>query len=255
MTNLQRYFIPEQDWNEDNVIVKGQDAHHLARVMRKNIGDHIICNHTKGKAAICEIDKIEKEVVQLHVVEWLEENVELPISVTIAQGLPKGDKLELVLQKGTELGASAFIPFQSKRSVVNWDKRKSEKKIQRFKKIVKEASEQCHRNQIPDVFHPMSMKQLIEESKSADVKIYAYEEEARLEKFQSFSTIVKKLKKGQNMLVVIGPEGGFAREEAELFNKNGFIPVRLGPRILRTETAALYALASVSYQFEELGCL
>ncbi|GEN31056.1 16S rRNA (uracil1498-N3)-methyltransferase [Cerasibacillus quisquiliarum] len=251
---MQRYFIPSNNWHDQDVIIKGQDAHHLIRVLRSHIGDQVICNNTDGKAAICAINAIADKEVQLKVKEWLTEDNELPIHVTIAQGLPKGDKIDFVLQKGTELGAHAFIPFSSKRSVVKWDDKKSRKKHERFSRIVKEASEQSHRNRIPKVYLPMNLNELLKISQSFDIKIFAYEEEAKVEKYHSFSTIVKKLKKDQSLLLCIGPEGGFAEEEVALLKKNGFTPVRLGPRILRTETAALYALASLSYQFEELGC-
>jgi len=252
--NVQRYFIPSDNWQDHHVTIKGQDAHHLMRVLRSDVGDQVICNDSEGRAAICEINAFANKEVHLKIIEWLEEENELPIHVTIAQGLPKGDKIDFVLQKGTELGAQAFIPFSSQRSVVKWDDKKGKKKHERFSKIVKEASEQSHRNRIPKVHLPMNLTKLIEMGQSFDIKIYAYEEEAKVEKFHSFSTIVRKLKKGQSLLILIGPEGGFAEEEVAMLNKNGFTSVRLGPRILRTETAALYALASISYQFEELGC-
>lgn len=251
---MQRYFIPASSWQGDVLEVHGDDAHHMIKVLRYQIGDRVICNQLTGEAAICEITEIEQQTVRLQVIQWLNENNELPVEITIAQGLPKGDKLDLVLQKGTELGASAFIPLMTDRAVVKWDKRKADKKIQRFKKIVKEASEQSHRNRIPEILDTISLKELIKLGQSYDVKFFPYEEEAKVEKFQSFSTIVKELRSGQRVLTCIGPEGGFTTDEAELLKKNGFQPVRLGPRILRTETAPLYVLASISYQFEELGC-
>ncbi|MBM7597919.1 16S rRNA (uracil1498-N3)-methyltransferase [Virgibacillus halotolerans] len=251
---MQRYFVPTANWQAHEVVITGDDIHHITRVMRYKIGDRIICNHPDGQAAVCTITEIEAEAIQSRVVEWLEESTELPVLVTIAQGLPKGDKLDLILQKGTELGAHAFIPFQAERSVVVWDNKKIDKKMLRFGKIVKEASEQSHRNRIPEIKQPMNLSSLIEESQHFDVKLFAYEEEAKTADHESFGTVIQKVNDKQHVLVCIGPEGGFSTQEAEKLREAGFYSVRLGPRILRTETAAMYVLASISYHFEELGC-
>lgn len=254
MLELQRYFVPAENWKNNEVIVVGDDAHHITRVMRKDTGNKIICNHPEGKAAICKITSAASEQVHAAIKEWLQESVELPVQVTIAQALPKGDKFETVLQKGTELGAAAFVPVQAERSIAVWDTKKAEKKLKRFSKILKEASEQCHRNKIPSISEPVTTDKLIEKSLEYDVKLFAYEEEAKTDDFQSFGSIISNLKSGNRVLICIGPEGGFSEKEAALLKESGFSSVRLGPRILRTETAALYVLASMSYQFEELGC-
>ena len=126
------------------------------------------------------------------------------------------------------------------------------KKKERFEKIVKEASEQSHRVRIPSVEEQMNVTELIEASKQYDYCIFAYEEEAKKDEFQSFAHVLTNIKKGNRLLICIGPEGGFDDEEAKTLINNRFHPVRFGPRILRTETAALYALSSISYHFEEL---
>ncbi|SEQ17469.1 16S rRNA (uracil1498-N3)-methyltransferase [Virgibacillus subterraneus] len=254
MLSLQRYFVPETNWGKDEVIINADDAHHINRVMRLQAGDKIICNHPDGIAAICEITSSGNDGVQLVIMEWLEESSELPIEVTIAQGLPKSDKFELVLQKGTELGATAFTPIQAERSIVVWDDKKAEKKFKRYSKIVKEASEQSHRTKIPQINDVTTIEKLIEESSNYDKKLFAYEEEAKTSEFQSFGTIISEMDSGNRVLVCIGPEGGFSEKEADQLKQHGFTSVRLGPRILRTETASLYVLASISYQFEELRC-
>ncbi|MCG3418657.1 16S rRNA (uracil(1498)-N(3))-methyltransferase [Oceanobacillus jordanicus] len=249
---MQQYFVPEENWQAESVTVSGDDVHHINRVVRLKAEDEIICSHPAGHAARCIIASIESDAVHATVIEWLDNSVELPVDVTIAQGLPKGDKLDLIIQKGTELGAKAFIPVQAKRSVVKWDDKKRHKKKVRFEKIAKEASEQSHRNLIPQIKTIMSLSELIDESNQYDVKIFAYEEEAKTTNYQSFSTILQGMKEGQKLLVLIGPEGGISEDEAAQLKESEFSPVRLGPRILRTETAALYMLASVSYHFEEL---
>lgn len=252
---VQRYFIPENNWQENMVTITNDDAHHIQRVMRYQEGNRIICNHPDGRAAICRITSVSPSEVCSSIEEWLHETVELPVNVTIAQGIPKGDKFEFVLQKGTELGAKTFIPVQSDRSVAVWNERKLDKKLARFEKIVKEASEQSHRNSIPAVKQVMTTKQMASYSQQYDVKLFAFEEEAKVISSQSLGQVIDNLKEGCNILVYIGPEGGISEKEAAFLKEHGFTPARLGPRILRTETASLYVLASISYHLEELRCI
>lgn len=251
---MQRYFVPGSSWAEGNVWIEGEDARHITKVMRMKLGDAVYCCHPDGKTAVCVIKNMEPEKVTLEVSEWLEVSNEMPVHITIAQGIPKGDKFELVLQKGTELGASGFIPYQAARSVAVWDKKKFAKKKPRFEKIVKEASEQSHRSRIPVIYDLHAEEDLIETSRSYDVVVFAYEEAARKADHASLSKLLDNVQSGMRILVCIGPEGGFADEEAVRFKESGMWPVRLGPRILRTETAPLYALASISYHLEELRC-
>lgn len=250
---MQRYFIQdESNWSDHRAIISGTDVHHILRVMRKRLGDQIICVHPRGEVALCTIEEIVENRVIATIDKWLEQKVELPIDVTIVQGLPKGDKLDYILQKGTELGASQFVLFKAERSVVNWDHKKIGKKLQRFEKILKEASEQSHRQIIPSVHHPVDLKELTHISKSYDFKVFAYEEEAKSENYQSFANVLKQMNPGMRLLICIGPEGGFTLKEAEELKEQDFHAVRFGPRILRTETAGFYALSSISYHFEEL---
>ncbi|MFC3039105.1 16S rRNA (uracil(1498)-N(3))-methyltransferase [Virgibacillus xinjiangensis] len=251
---MQRYFVPQENWKSEQVFITNDDFHHITRVMRFKEDDSLICNHPDGRAYICEISGIEKNQVVAVIREKLEGSAELPVGVTIAQGLPKGDKMELIIQKGTELGAASFIPFQADRSIVVWNGKKMEKKLERYSKITKEASEQSHRNKIPNIHQTMSLSELLEESAPYDVKIFPYEEEAKGSQRPSFGKVLKDIHPGQHIFACIGPEGGFSPKEAEQLISHGFHPVRLGPRILRTETAALYVLASISYHFEELRC-
>lgn len=249
---VQHYFVLEADWlNEETVLIRGDDAHHLTRVMRLTTGDPVICHHPDGKMAKCQIVTIDAVCVQTKILERLEEDTELPLSVTLAQGIPKGDKFDFVLQKGTELGASEFIPFQAKRSVARWTEQKYAKKELRFTKIIKEASEQSHRQRQPTLHPVMTLEELLVEGESYDIKLFPYEEEAKRPEHQSLGQMLSRCHEGEKLLVCIGPEGGFSEEEVSVLKQNDFHPVRMGPRILRTETAALYVLASVSYHFEE----
>src|SRR5690625_1805170 len=236
---MQRYFVPEYNWNNEIVTIRGEDARHIKVVMRFQQGDYIICNRLDGKAAICSITNLTKQTVHLQVVEWLNNNNELPVHVTIAQGLPKGNKMDYILQKGTEFGANQFCFFQADRSIVKWDVKKSKQKIKRFERIVKEASEQCHRNRLPVVSEPSVLEKLLEQSKVYDIMLFAYEEEVHSERYHSFAERLSKVSEGDKIIVFIGPEGGFSQKEVEILKLNGVLPVRLGPRILRTESASL----------------
>jgi len=248
---VQRYFVNKQA-NDDRFFIVEEDRHHIVKVMRMQIGDQIICVDPEGKQAVCRLAEITDESVVADVVQWKDEVTELPISITIASGLPKGDKLEWIIQKGTELGAHQFLPFAAKRSVVKWDEKKAAKKIERWQKIAKEAAEQSHRAFMPEIVSPMSFKELLTKSKDFNYKLAAFEDESRNGETSVFSSTLKKINKGESLLLVFGPEGGLANEEVQLLKEHGFGLCGLGPRILRTETAPLYALAAISYHFELL---
>jgi 16S rRNA (uracil1498-N3)-methyltransferase len=249
---LQRYFV-KKSANNHRFFIEEEDCHHIVKVMRMQIGDQIICVNLQGQTAVCEIAEITDEFVAADVVQWKEETSELPIFVTIASGLPKGDKLEWVIQKGTELGAHEFVPFTAARSIVKWDEKKAAKKVERWQKIAKEAAEQSHRSFCPEVVRPIDFNGLLQLSKKYDYKLAAYEEASRNGEISTFASTLKKVKKGESLLLLFGPEGGLSPEEIKLLKESGFDLCGLGPRILRTETAPLYTLAAISYHFELLG--
>lgn len=245
---MQRYFVDQIE--DSKAIITGDDVHHIVRVMRMDVGHQIICCDRNGKAAHCAITEITNDTVFVKVVQWTEESNELPIKVTIASGLPKGDKLEYVIQKGTELGANEFVPFIAVRSIVKWDEKKGVKKIERWNKIAKEAAEQSHRSVVPYVHNALSLTDLLTYSRSYDYKLIAYEEDAKRGEKSNLARLFHELTEGQSLFVVIGPEGGLSEKEVRKLEENGFITCSFGPRILRTETAPLYLLSAVSYYFE-----
>ena len=244
---MQRYFAKNE---EDTFIIQEDDYHHIVRVMRMNMEDEIYCVNDKQQVARCKIANISENEVTAKVVQWLEGEIELPVSVSIVSGMPKGDKLEWIIQKGTELGAFKFIPFIAARSVVKWDEKKGGKKLVRWNKIAKEAAEQSHRTMIPKVNIPIDIKELIKLSEGFHVKLVAYEEKARQGESSILTKKLKSMAKGQSILAVFGPEGGLTEAEVTLLKDHGFELCGLGPRILRTETAPLYLLSAVSYHFE-----
>lgn len=249
---MQRYFLNEKAFQGQTVTITGDDFHHIARVMRMEAGERIITVKGSGLTAVTEISEITNDSVIGNVLEWKNEDKELPVQVTIASGLPKGDKLEYIVQKGTELGATTFIPFIAARSVVKWDHKKVGKKLERLQKISKEAAEQSHRTVIPAVMEPMTVDQLVGVISEYDHTLIAFEEEAKRGETSVLASVLKGITPGQSILFVFGPEGGLADKEIEKLTSAGFVACGLGPRILRTETAPLYALSAVSYHVELL---
>lgn len=245
---MQRYFIDGKVPDNRITLITGDDAKHIAKVMRQTTGDRLIAV-LEGKAFEATILSAERDI-ELSLDREMESNVEMPKQVTIACGLPKGDKLDLITQKGTELGMYALLPYAAERSIVKWDAVKGDKKIARLQKIAKEAAEQSHRTHIPVVHNVHSFNQLVENAKSFDAIIVAYEEEARNASPARFADILKTLYDKSSVLIVFGPEGGISDNEILRLKEAGAQLTSLGPRILRTETAPLYALSAMSYEFE-----
>ncbi|GKV54339.1 ribosomal RNA small subunit methyltransferase E [Sporosarcina sp. NCCP-2222] len=248
---MQRYFLttPFDDQNDESWI-EGEDAKHISRVMRMSAGDSIIAV-SENEAYVSSILEVTTEGVRVkRNPDSLLPNREMPVSVSIACGLPKGDKLDYIVQKGTELGMTALLPFEAERSIVKWDAKKGGKKVERLQKIAKEAAEQCHRTVIPEVKEPVSITNLLAEASHYDVLLVADEEDAKSNEPNRIADRLKNVYHKQSVLVVFGPEGGISRKEAELLKSAGFLSVSLGPRILRTETAPLYVLSAMSYEFE-----
>lgn len=246
---MQRYFIEGSFTKEGKAILRGTDYKHIVRVMRMAEGDQVIIVNDDG-AFVTTIQTITDNEVQVKKEGQALPSNELPVKVTIANGLAKGDKHDLIVQKGTELGVSKVILVKAERSIVKWDDKKGGKRIERLEKIAHQAAEQCHRTVIPTIDHPMTIKQLIEESKKYDVCLFADEESAKGDVRPRLQDRISELKPNDQVLVFFGPEGGISREEVELLQEANFLPIALGPRILRTETAPLYLLSAISYTFE-----
>ncbi|MBU9713957.1 16S rRNA (uracil(1498)-N(3))-methyltransferase [Evansella tamaricis] len=250
---MQRYFLNNTSFRDGHVFIHGEDAKHIRRVMRMEIGFTITCCDENGRCFSCEITGFPEDNVKAKVLQQEEKVVELPVHISIAHGLPKGEKLELVIQKGTELGAAEFIPFEAERSIVKWDRKKAGKKVERWSKIAKEASEQSHRQRVPIVTNVLTAKQLLERFEEYDHVLVAYEEAAKNDEKSRFFSVINKMNEGESLLLIVGPEGGFSDREITSFIERGAIICGFGPRILRSETAPLYGLAAISYHFELLG--
>lgn len=245
---MQRYFIQEP-FVDEMTVISGDDAKHIQKVMRMQEGQSIIIV-SEGKAYEATIERFEgQDVVVRKSSDALRSN-ELPIQVTICCGLPKGEKLDLITQKATELGMHELVLFEAERSIVKWDAQKGSKKQQRLQKIAKEAAEQSHRNVVPTIQDIVTFKQLLQMTEKYDVCFVADEEDAKLEKRTRFAEMLSKMNVQHSVCVVFGPEGGLSRTEIQALMDRGFQSISLGPRILRAETAPLYVLSAISYEFE-----
>ncbi|MCF6092861.1 16S rRNA (uracil(1498)-N(3))-methyltransferase [Microaerobacter geothermalis] len=248
---MQRYFVKPEHFKGNHVNIDGEDAHHIIRVMRFQPGESLIICDGVGNCFQAQIVHIHKEQVECRLVHPIKQSSELPVEVTIAQSLPKGDKMEFVVQKGTELGAHSFIPFISERSIVRLEGKKEDKRLGRWFKIAKEAAEQSHRFKIPYIYPVCNWKELLVRGKEYDSVFLAYERSNQISLYERF----QKISVGSKVLIIIGPEGGFTESEVSQAEKEGCHTISLGPRILRTETAGLYVMSAISYHFEQMGNL
>lgn len=252
---MQRYFIQSEQFGERTVTITGEDAHHISKVMRSRPGDQFIVSDGVSRDALVELVSIESQMVSAEIVELLEQKGEPWIKVTLVQSLPKGDKMETVIQKCTEIGAAGFLPFISERTVVQYDGKKEEKRIARWRKIAKEAAEQSHRSVIPAVEAPVSWKELLRQLHDYDLVCICYEKEDGGALRDVLHPLVERKlgAKECRIAVVVGPEGGFSEREIQEAEEAGAVSTSLGKRILRTETAGMAALTCIMYESGEMG--
>ncbi len=247
---MQRYFIDQPYQTQAEYVLSGEPFHHMIRVMRMTCGSQVGLVFSDQLAIIAAISRIDETSVYLTEIEKEQQNKELPIHVTIASGYPKGDKLELIVQKGTELGAAAFIGFPAQTSVVKWDDKKLQKKQQRLYKIAQEAAEQSQRQVAPSVTLLSSETMFWAQLSAYDYIVVAYEESAKQGETAMLLQLLADVRPGSKLLAIFGPEGGLTPAEIQMAESHHGVVCGLGPRILRTETAPLYFLSAVSVQLE-----
>lgn len=239
---MQRYFIDENQINEQTVIIDNSDVHHIKDVMRLKVTDNIIVNTYEGSVFETEIEKIEKNRVVLRIVKSLVNDYQsLPLDLGVS--LIKKDRFELILEKATELGVRKIIPLKTDRSIIKIND--LEKKHERFMTIVKEASEQSERTVLPIISDFTDLKSL--ELDKYDYKLFCYARENNL----NIKEELIALKKNHNILILIGPEGDFSQTEISYLLENGFRSVSLGKTILRSETAAIYVVSLIRFLLED----
>lgn len=243
---MSRFFVGSDAVDGDKIYIRGEDARHIARALRMAEGDFVTVSDGEGNVYSCRLIKIRDEECVCEVRERKNSDSEQPLKIALYMGYPKGDKLEFVIQKATELGASEILPFESSRCIKRPKADKAEKKDARLARIAEEAAKQCGRCAVPKVHSPLDFKSMVKEAAKAALPLFCYEEEGGV----SLKSAIEAKKEFDTVSVVIGPEGGFSPEEAEYARKCGLISVGLGKRILRCETAPLYVLSVLSYLAE-----
>lgn len=240
---MPKYFVLPESITDDTVVITGEDAKHLATVLRSEEGDCVEVCDGCGTDYSCEITAVDKKEITLKINEKKPCQSEPKTKITLFQGLPKADKMELIIQKCVELGIEKIVPVATHRAVVKLDKKDSIKKIERWQKIAESAAKQSGRGRIPQIGEVVSFKEAVKLGAMAQGAIIPYEHEEKrgIREFaKSFS--------GSEVAIFIGPEGGFADEEIALAMENGILSVSLGKRILRTETAGMATVAILLYE-------
>lgn len=238
---------------QEELVITGGDAHHLGRVMRAKAGDRILVADDQGKVGEYELNGFTENSVSMRLVQQVEEQTESPVEIVLAQCLPKGDKLELIVQKATELGVNVIVPLASDNCVVRYDGKKAKAKQEKWQKIADEAGKQCGRSRLPVVMPVQSFKAWLREAAAEQGDAVAvcmcYENELQ----QGMKAFLQGHKAAKKFVAIIGPEGGFSLAEAALAKELGIASVSLGTRILRAETAAISAAAVIQYEKGDLG--
>ena len=236
---MYNFFVDGSGRHNNGYIITGTDYNHIKNVLRMNEGDTLLVSEN-GKSNLCEIEKLENECVFVNIIEENFNNTNLPVKIYLFQGLPKGDKMELIIQKAVELGAEGIIPVEMNRCVVRLDDKKKKNKVIRWQSIAESAAKQSKRTVIPKVYDVMNCKQALEKASELSLLLVPYENKNGM---KATKEALSGIKSGNSVGILVGPEGGFEDFEIEAAINAGGKTVSLGKRILRTETAAITALA------------
>ena len=242
---MYNFFVDAEKVN-NCYIISGSDYNHIANVLRMNIGDTILVSYN-GKSDLCEIKSFENQSVYASVLEENYQNTELPVKIFLFQGLPKSDKMELIIQKTVELGVDTIVPVEMKYCVVKLDDKKKLSKQTRWQAIAESAAKQSKRNSIPKIAEVMPYKKALQMASELDLLLVPYENKDGM---GATKEALEKLKNVKSVGIIIGPEGGFAENEIDLALQNGGNIISLGKRILRTETAAITSVAMCMLNIE-----
>jgi 16S rRNA (uracil1498-N3)-methyltransferase len=250
---MSRFFVKTDaaDLLEGRIMITGEDVKHIAGVLRASAGDALVLSDGSGTEYDVVIRHISKESIETGIKSQRPCKTEPPIHITLFQGIPKADKMDLIIQKSVELGVTKIVPVMTARTVVRFGStRDAAAKAVRWNRIALEAAKQCDRGVIPVVGEPVTFDMALKIAGECELKLLPYEEE----KEGSLRSVLRSCgKTAGSIAVLIGPEGGFERDEAEKAVNAGFISVTMGPRILRTETAGLAAAAIVMYELGDMG--
>ncbi|MBQ6815105.1 MAG: 16S rRNA (uracil(1498)-N(3))-methyltransferase [Lachnospiraceae bacterium] len=246
---MHHFFVDPSQVLDEKVTIKGNDVNHIKNVLRMKVGEELLISNGIDMDYYCKIESISDDEIVAVVLNEEFAGTELPCEIYLFQGLPKSDKMELIIQKAVELGAKAIVPVATKRCVVKLDDKKEASKLKRWQAISESAAKQSRRVIIPEVMPVMSFKEAINLAKTFDLGIIPYENFKDMEETRN---ILSKLDKGMKIGIFIGPEGGFDDSEISYAMENGVKPISLGKRILRTETAGLAILSVIMFRIEEM---
>lgn len=248
MDIMYRFFVEPSQIQDKRIVITGGDVNHIKNVLRMKIGEEIaVSNGIDGREYRCGIEEYTEDEVICTLRFIKEDGVELSSKIYLFQGLPKADKMELVIQKAVELGVYEVIPVAAKRCVVKLDDKKAAAKIARWQGIAEAAAKQSKRSVIPAVHDVMSMREAIEYARDMDIRLIPYE---LAEDMGHTKSLIGTISSGSSIAVFIGPEGGFEESEVQAAVAAGIEPITLGRRILRTETAGMTVLSWLMYQLE-----
>lgn len=246
-----RFFVPAHQIDEKKAYVTGDDVNHIRNVLRMEQGEEVVLLDGRGKEYLCRIEEMQKEEILFTVEKVQKVSSELPAKITLFQALPKKDKMELIIQKAVELGAYEVVPVKTRRCIVKLeDEKKTAKKLARWQTIAETAAKQSSRGLIPEVREVMDFQEALAYAKEMDAVLIPYE---LCESMEGTLEAVKKAAGATHVGIFIGPEGGFERGEVEQAVDAGAVPISLGKRILRTETAGLTILSILMFQMEAEG--
>ena len=244
---MQHFFVTPHQVKEDHIYIEGSDVNHMKNVLRMRAGEEVMVSDGNNRKYLCEVEGYELDLAVLKIQEKGVVDTELPSQIYLFQGLPKQDKMELIVQKAVELGVYQVIPVATKRSVVKLDAKKAEKKTERWQQIAQSAAKQAGRGYIPEVHSVMTYKEAMEYARKLDVVLIPYE---LAEGMEETKKMIRQIQPGQSVGIFIGPEGGFEIEEVEEAINAGAKAITLGKRILRTETAGLTTLSVLMFHLE-----
>lgn len=245
-----QFFIEAGNITDQGIqVTDGKDVNHIKNVLRMKPGDQaVFCCQEKEKMYTCRLREAGREEILFDILDIDSTVTELPVEITLFQGLPKSDKMEMIIQKTVELGVSRIVPVASRRAVVRLSGKKEEKKLARWQEIAKSAAKQSKRGRIPEIGGVMTFPQAVEEGKKLDMLLIPYEEAVGMETARKAVAAAAEKK---SLGIYIGPEGGFEKAEVDLAEEAGAVPISLGRRILRTETAGMALLAILGFALEE----
>lgn len=247
---MHHFFVKPEQIEGKHIRITGPDVNHGRQVLRLKEGESVLISDGTGKDYVCVVSSLDKDCILSEITGLDVQDRELPSRITLYQGLPKQDKMELIIQKAVELGASRIVPVATDYAVVKLEGKREEGKQRRWQAIAESAAKQSKRSIIPQVSRVTAFKDAVLEGTKSDICLFAYEHEEGME---GTGKALSQVASGQDIAVFIGPEGGFSREELKRAAQGGFLPVSLGKRILRTETAGLALLSVLMLKLEMCG--